>query len=165
MKQVINIQINNPRIEILRKKYDKVFRNVKTHVTLVYPFEVKNQVELKEHIEYCLQGINSFEIVFEKVRKSGKYLVLDVGKNRDKLMNLHEKLNSGMLRGFENKEVSIYLPHITLGRFDSHEDMMKVINELRERGSNFRIMVDKISLLALNEDGSMKSKEDFNLVY
>ena len=163
MTQVINIPIKNPRIEALRRKYDKVFRNRKTHVTLVYPFEVKDQAKLFEHIEYCLEGIGPFEIVFEKVRKSSNYLVLDVAKNQEKLLMLSKKLNSGILSGFENKELSIYLPHITLGIFDSHEALMKVINELRARGSNFRVMVNKISLLTLNEDGSAKEIKNFVL--
>lgn len=163
MKQVINIQISNPRIEILRKKYDKVFKNVKTHVTLVYPFEFENQTKLCEHIEYCLAGIEPFEIVFEKLRKSGNYLVLDVSKNKEKLLLLYKKLNSGILSGFENKEISIYLPHITLGVFESHEELMRVINELRARGSNFRVIVDKISLITLNEDGSAKEIKNFTL--
>lgn len=163
MTQVINILINNPRIEILRKKYDPGINKYKTHLTLVYPFEVKDQAKLKEHIEYCLAGIEPFEIVFERVRKSGNFLVLDVGKSQEKLLYLYKKLNSGILGGFENKEISIYLPHITLGIFDSNEELMKVINELRARGSNFRVIVNKVSLLTLNEDGSMKSKEDFKL--
>jgi 2'-5' RNA ligase len=163
MKQVINILIKNPRIEILRKKYDHVFRKVKTHVTLVYPFEIKDHAKLVEHIEYCLAGMAPFEIVLDKLRKSRNYLVLDVGKNQEKLLNLHKKLNSGILSGFENKELSIYLPHITLGMFDSHEELMKVINELRERGSNFRVIVDKISLLTLNDDGSAKEITNFAL--
>jgi len=163
MKQVVNILINNPRIEVLRKKYDHVFRNRKTHVTLVYPFEVKDQAKLNEHIEYCLQGVEPFEIVFDKFRKSGSYLVLDVGKNQEKLLNLYKKLNSGMLQGFENKDISVYLPHITLGIFESNEELMQVINESRARGSNYRVMVDKISLLTLNEDGSAKKIENFLL--
>jgi 2'-5' RNA ligase len=163
MKQAINIQISNPRIEILRKNYDHVFKNRKTHVTLVYPFEVQDQVELAKHIEYCLEGIEPFELVFEKVRKSNNYLVLDVGRNQEKLLNLYKKLNSGILSGFENKDISIYLPHITLGMFDSNEELMRVINELRLRGSNFKVMVDKISLLTLNEDGSAKEIKNFML--
>lgn len=163
MKQAIYILISNPRIEILRKKYDRVFRKRKTHLTLVYPFEVKDQVKLAEHIEYCLAGIKPFEIVFERVRKSRNYLALDVGKNQEILLNLYKRLNSGILAGFENKELSIYLPHITLGTFDSHEELMKVINELRLRGSNFRIIVDKISLITLNKDDSAKEIKNFKL--
>jgi len=163
MKQVINIQISNPRIEILRKKYDHKFKKIKTHLTLVYPFEVKDQGKLIEHIEYCLKGISPFEIVFERLRKSDNYLVLDVTKNRKTLLALYKKLNSGILSGFENKDISIYLPHITLGLFKCHEELMQAIGELRARGSNFRFMVDKISLANLNEDDSVNGIQDFVL--
>jgi 2'-5' RNA ligase len=163
MKQAIVILVKNPRIEILRKAYDKDFKKYKTHITLVYPFEVKDRAKLIEHIEYCLKGIEPFEIVLERARKSNNYLFLDVTKNQETLLNLYKTLNSGILRGFENNEFSIYRPHVTLGRFNSHEELMTVINELRERGSNFRIMVDKISLITLNDDGSAKDIENFKL--
>lgn len=164
MKQTINILLNNPRIEILRRKYDPNFKKTKTHLTLVYPFEVKDQARLIEHIEYCLKDIQQFEILFEKLRKSGNYLVLDVSRNQEKLLNLYKKLNSAILSGFENKDISIYLPHITLGIFNSHEELMEVINKLRARGSNFRFIVDKINLVDLNDDGSSKSIRSFKLV-
>lgn len=163
MKQTINILIDNPRIENLRKKYDPNYKKIKTHLTLVYPFEVQKQDKLKEHIEYCLGGLENFEIIFQKVRKSKNFLVLDVTTNRQKLLDLYKKLNSGVLAGFENKELSIYLPHITLGFFNSDEELMKVINELREIGSNYRVLVDKINLVTLNKDDSIKEVESFNL--
>jgi len=163
MKQTINILIDNPRIENLRKKYDPNYKKIKTHLTLVYPFEVQEQDKLKEHIEYCLNGLENFEIIFQKVRKSKNFLVLDVTTNRQKLLDLYKKLNSGVLAGFENKELSIYLPHITLGFFNLDEELMKVINELREIGSNYRVLVDKINLVTLNKDDSIKEVESFNL--
>jgi 2'-5' RNA ligase len=163
MKQVINIIIDNPRIENLRRKYDVNYKKFKTHLTLVYPFEVKDQEKLKEHILFCLARLEPFEIVFQKVRKSKNFLVLDVTTNRQKLLDLYKKLNSGILAGFENKEISIYLPHLTLGVFDSNEALMEVINELRSIGSNYRILVDKINLATLNEDNSIKDIETFVL--
>lgn len=163
MKQVINIMIDNPRIEVLRKKYDADFKRFKTHLTLVYPFEVKDQAKLIEHIQYCLSGLEPFEIIFEKLRKSRDHLVLDVSRNQEKLLTLYKKLNSGILAGFENKEISLYLPHITLGVFNTHEEMMKVINELRARGSNFKAIVNKITLLTLNKDDSIHKTQEFVL--
>lgn len=163
MKQVINIPIINSRIEIMRDNYDRAFRKIPTHVTLVYPFEVKDQAKLIEHIQLALQGLQPFEITFERLRKSNNYLVLDVDKNQRILLDLYKKLNKGILEGFENKELSIYLPHVTLGNFDSNEDLMKVITELRGRGSNYRVMVDKINLLTLNADNSVKDKKEFLL--
>lgn len=163
MKQVINILLSNPRIEILRKKYDPFYKKIKTHLTLVYPFEVKDQEKLIEHIDYCLKDTHPFEIVLDNVRKSGNYLVLDVGRNRALLLDLYHRLNSGILKGFENKELSIYIPHITLGIFNSNEELMTVINLLRERGSNFKFIVEKINLSTLNEDNSIKETKTFLL--
>ena len=138
MKQTIFIPIKNPRIDALRKKYDTNFKKIQTHVTLVYPFEVRDQIQLTHDLDYCLKELVSFEIVFENFRKSSNYLVLDAGKNQRILLELYKKLNSGILAGFENKDISIYLPHVTIGKFNLNEDLMMALGEMRSRGSNLR---------------------------
>jgi len=163
MKQSIVIPIKSIRIDKLRKKYDPYFSKIKTHVTLVYPFEVEDQNKLIEHINYCLEKIESFEITFHKLRKSKNFLVLDVERNREKLLRLYKLLNSGILSGFENKELSIYLPHITLGIFNSNPELMEAIKGLRGRNLDFRVDVKGITLLTLNEDNSIKTEKSFNL--
>jgi 2'-5' RNA ligase len=163
MKQVINIIIKNKRLEILRKRYNPPFKKIPAHITLVYPFEVSDQEKLIVHIENCLKGINPFEITLQKVRKSGNYLVLDVVKNKTLLLNLYKKLNSELLSGFENKELSLYLPHITLGLFDNIQELMQAINSLRQQNLSYRIEVEKISLLTLDSKDSIISRRDFKL--
>ncbi len=163
MKQTINILLKSKRLDILRKKYDSPYKKIKTHITLVYPFEVENQEKLVEHVEYSLCNMSQFKITLHKARKSGRHLVLDVADNKTILINLYKKLNSGILTGFENKELSIYLPHVTLGVFDSNEKMNEALSNLREQNLSYSIDVDAINLITLNGDDSIKDIKAFKL--
>jgi len=163
MKQTINILLKSKRLDILRTKYDSPYKKVKTHITLVYPFEVENQEKLVEHIEYSICGISQFKITLQKARRSGKHLVLDGADSKNLLIDLYKKLNSGILAGFENKELSIYLPHVTLGVFESNEEMNEALAKLREQNLSYLIEVDAINLLTLNSDDSVKEIKVFKL--
>ena len=37
------------KVEVIRKKYDKYYKEFKNHVTLSYPFKIKNQKLLNKH--------------------------------------------------------------------------------------------------------------------
>lgn len=163
MKQTINILLKSKRLDILRKKYDSPYKKIKTHITLVYPFEVENQERLTEHIEHCLTGLTQFKITLQKARKSGTHLVIDAVDNNEILIDLYKKLNSGILAGFENKELSIYLPHVTLGVFSAPEKMSEALAKLREQNLSYLIDVDAINLLTLNSDDSVKETKAFKL--
>jgi 2'-5' RNA ligase len=163
MKKTINILLKSKRLDILRKKYDSPYKKIKTHITLVYPFEVKNQEKLAEHIEHCLTGLTQFKITLRKAKKSGKQLVIDAVDNNELLMDFYKKLNSGILTGFENKELFIYLPHVTLGVFNSTEKMNEALAKLREQNLSYLVEVDAINLLTLNSDNSIKDIRSFKL--
>ena len=163
MKQTLNIILKSKRLDILRKKYDSPYRKLKTHITLVYPFEVENQEKLTAHIEQCLAGLIQFKITLQKARKSGQHLVIDVAENKNILIDLYKKLNSGILAGFENKELSIYLPHVTLTALDSAEKMSAALSSLREQNLNYSVDIDAINLVTLNADDSVKETKVFKL--
>lgn len=163
MKQTINLLLKSKRLDILRTKYDSPYKKIKTHITLVYPFEVENQEKLVEHIESSICGLSQFKITLQKARKSGKHLVLDVVENKNLLIDLYKKLNSGILAGFENKELSIYLPHVTLGVFESSDKMSEALANLREQNLSYSVEIDAINLLTLNSDDSVKEIKVFKL--
>jgi len=88
---------------------------------------------------------------------------LDGADSKNLLIDLYKKLNSGILAGFENKELSIYLPHVTLGVFESNEEMNEALAKLREQNLSYLIEVDAINLLTLNSDDSVKEIKVFKL--
>jgi len=164
MKQVINIIIENKEIDRIRKKYDKNYGKIKSHISLVYPFEVDDG-ELREHINNIINNFGKFEIILRGFEKSAKeyYLYLLIDKGNEKIIELYKKFNSGILSGFKNKDMPVYIPHVTLGVFNSEEEINKAVQELEKQKIKIKFFVDKINLLTLNGDFSINKQEDFQL--
>ena len=166
MKQVLTIILEkDEKIEQVRKKYVPNYENFKPHITLVYPFEFEDQDKLKEHISESLKDFEPFEISLEGLQKSAKgyYLYLLVNKGKEKIVNLHEKLNGGILNNFRNPDMPKYIAHLSIGVFENEEQRKKAIDEISKMNIIFEMKIKSIQLLTIDEKHSLKSKEDFYL--
>jgi len=164
MKQAISIFLEkNNEIEKVRKEHVPNYEKFEPHITLVYPFEVKNQSKLKEHISNSLKDFESFYISLKGIQKSAKgyclYLLVDEGK--EKVMKLHEKLNEGILSNFRNLDMPEYIPHLTIGVFDSEEKRDNAFKKISEMNISFKMRINSIQLLTINDDFSLEFKKDF----
>ena len=168
MKQAIVINFNESKIDKIRKryipKYNK-YKSFKPHVTLVYAFEVKDQKKLNEHIKNVVKGIKSFNLSLKGFQRSVKeyylYLLLDKGKS--KVMALYKKLNKGVLSSFKNKDMTRYIPHITLGVFKTRKQIDEASEDLKKKKVGFKTNIKSIQLLTLNKNHSIKKTKRFNL--
>jgi len=164
MKQIINIFINNPKLEKLRKKYDPNYKKYKTHLTLVYPFEIKDQKKLYDHIFKYTKKIGSFNANFSKIGRSEKdfylYLLPDL-ESHQLFMQLHRTLSSNILSFVKNEDLPKYVPHIPIGFFKSEEERETAIREIQKEGINLNLKIEEVHLLNLNPDGSLNSVNTF----
>ena len=85
VEQVLTIFLQkDEKVEQIRKKYVPNYEKLKLHITLVYPFEFKDQDKLKKYILKSLKGFDPFEISLKGLQKSAKgyylYLFVNVGK-------------------------------------------------------------------------------------
>jgi len=165
VKQAIVIFVNNKKVNYIRKKYDSGFKKYRSHISLVYNFNISNQRELFVHIQKSIKGIKPFNIKLKGLGKSAKeyYLYLLINKNKSIIMKLYKKLNLGLLSGFENKNLPKYIPHVTLGIFNSRKDIDEASNSLEKDRLGVNMVISKISLLTLNPDNSIKSIKNFKL--
>ncbi|MFW6047027.1 MAG: 2'-5' RNA ligase family protein [Candidatus Woesearchaeota archaeon] len=166
MKQVLTIFLKkDEKIEQIRKKYVPNYEKFEPHITLVYPFEFKDQDKLKEHISESLTDFKPFEISLEGLQKSAKgyYLYLLVNKGKEKIVSLHEKLNGGILNNFRNPDMPKYIAHLSIGVFENEEQREKAIDEISKMNIKFESKIKSIQLLTIGEAHSLKSKEDFLL--
>ena len=166
MKQVLKIFLDkNEKIEKIRKKYVPNYEKFEPHITLVYPFEFEEQDKLKEHISESLKDFKPFEISLKGLQKSAKgyYLYLLVNKGKEKIVSLHEKLNGGILDNFRNPDMPEYIAHLSIGVFESEDEREKAIDEISKMNIKFEARINSIQRLTINEDHSLKSKEDFYL--
>ena len=158
MKQVITLLIKNEEINKLRKKYYSAYKKFKTHLTLVYPFEVNNQTALFEHIFSSINKIKPFKIDFGKFYASNNFVCLAVESKG--CWKLYNKLNRAILAGFENKEVK-FRPHITITVLRTTREARALVKKLNRSQLTDRVSINLIYLLTLNKDHSIKSKKGF----
>ena len=166
MKQVLTIFLDkDEKIDNIRKKYVPNYEKFEPHITLVYPFEFENQDKLKEHISESLKDFEPFEISLKGLQKSAKgyYLYLLVNKEKEKIVSLHKKLNGGILDKFRNPDMPEYIAHLSIGVFESEEQREKAIGEISKKKIKFETKINSIQLLTIDEEHSLKSKEDFYL--
>jgi 2'-5' RNA ligase len=166
MKQAIVIFLRkDAKVESVRKKYVPHYNKFKPPVSLVYEFNNVNQNKLYGHIKKSISDIKAFNIALDGLKKSAKdyYLYLAVGKNKDKLILLHKRLNLGLLRNFKNKDMPKYIPHITLGIFNSKKEIETAIKEIKKENLQVKYFVDSIQLITLNGDDALKTVKTFAL--
>ena len=166
MKQVLTLFLEkNEDIEEIRKKYVPNYEKFEPHITLVYPFEVEEQNKVKEHINKVLEEFKIFNISLEGIQKSaeGYYLYLLVNKGKEIIEKLHGKLNGGILSDFKNQDMPVYIAHLSIWVFESEEEREKAFEEISKKKIYFETKINSIQLITINEDHSLKNKEDFML--
>ena len=145
---------NIDKIEKVRKKYDELYRLIKPHITLAFPFnsEISNE-ELKESLKEHLRGVKKFKISMrgislKKDERNINYIFLNFGNGKEEIMHIHNLIYEKVL----NKKIKFeYVPHITLGCI---KDLEKIDKEILDEISNekFETLVDKIYLEKIGEN-------------
>jgi 2'-5' RNA ligase len=149
---------NGQIIDRVRLQYDPLANHVRPHITLAFPFESHIETaELKEHISSVLSEIKTFEITLNGItptRNFGKYLFLNIQKGNDEIVELHKILYTGILQNYypEWLRGKTFLPHITVGSFESEEDFEMAANETRNIADSFRTTVNEISVEIIDEN-------------
>ena len=157
MEQAINIQ--------LKIKPPLLYKKRKPHLTLVYPFEIKNQKDLEKHIKKSIENIKPFKITLKGLQKSkkGHYLSLTIDKGKSQIMEMYRNLNSKILKNFKHPKIPRYAPHVTLGKFKSKKEIDMVVKDLKAQNLEFSTKINSIQLITVRKDESIKSTKNFNL--
>lgn len=157
MKRAIHLfpEFNNLKIiESLRMQYDPLFGLIPPHITLVFPFEshISSQI-LQTHILDALKGITQFPIKLQDFTGTvDQYLFLNVKKGNDQIIELHDRLYSGLLSSHRNQRFSFY-PHLTIGKFTNEETLMTALTEANRNNTQFETIISKIFIESIDESG------------
>lgn len=142
-------------INEIRQKYDPLYKLVKPHITLVFPF--KNQMSdmiLKQKLEECLKETASFPLVLQGISKHkdtyGNYIFLNITKGSQEIIEIH---NSLYLHIFGEQYCQPYIPHMTIGNLDSTDKMEQAYNSLKNRDLCFTTVIEKISVEVIGANG------------
>lgn len=148
-------------IDGLREKYDPLAKLVRPHITLVFPFESNIRAEdLKAHLTKALAGFRPFDLHMEEIlaidNALGRYLFLGVNRGTEQIKKISLSLYSGLLESFRPEWFSdkTYMPHITLGSFDSKESLDKAYREVSQINLCFSERVNQIAVEVIGADES-----------
>lgn len=158
-------------IDEIRNKYDPLGNHVKPHVTLVFTFEsTLSTLDLKNHLEEVLKNIKPFKLTLQEIIKVdnplGMYLFLHIKEGIDEIRILTEKLYTGILQNYKpdwlNRET--FLPHMTIGSFNSKEDLNKAFENTQFMKDEFKTVVSKISTEIIDENENSIIEIEVNLL-
>lgn len=146
---------NVEEIEVLREKYDPLHSFIPPHITLVHPFMSNLTLhELIEHINSCLVGIKPFEIRLQNVTGApDHYLFLNVKKGNDSIIELRDRLYSGILEKYLVRDLS-YMPHLTVGKLNTEREFNKALDVTLSFKTEFAATAYKIAVEQIAEDGT-----------
>jgi 2'-5' RNA ligase len=152
-------------IQMLREKYDPLANCIAPHITIVFPFDSERKTdELKSHFSEVLRGTRKFGIRLENITGDFRdgYLFLNVKKGNDQIIELHDKLYSGILQKFSYRKV-IYCPHLTIGKMQDTAEFDKAIQELGSFVESFETVIDKVYVENIDAGGNSVIEFAFNL--
>ncbi|XXM74466.1 2'-5' RNA ligase family protein [Lysinibacillus sphaericus] len=142
-------------IENVREKYDPLHSFIPPHITLVHPFiSSLSKEELIDHMRDCLACTHPFNIKCQNVTGAeGHYLFLNVKKGNDDIIDLRDRLYSGILKRHYKRELS-YMPHVTVGKLDDGDTFKKALDDTDAFNAEFTSTIHKISVEQIGEDGT-----------
>ncbi|WP_281171468.1 2'-5' RNA ligase family protein [Peribacillus kribbensis] len=137
----------------LRQKLDPLYKYIPPHLTLVFPFRSTiKTASLKQHIETAVQNIKPFDLTLNGISGwNNEYLFLDVIKGSKEIAMLHDTLYKGLLYEFLNKEI-LYVPHMTIGRFEDKEKWEEALKDLKNFNHVFTDLVEEIYVEVIDEE-------------
>ena len=155
-----NIDIIND----IRKKYDPLYKYIKPHITIIFPFNsilTSDQIEIE--LTKLLMDFNPFTLEMDRITGHvDGYVFLNISKGMEKIIAIHDKLYSGKFSSFYDNRYT-YIPHITLGRIGNREIFLEFLRENIKSKYKFRCLVKKISVEIIHEDESSEIEYEYYL--
>lgn len=145
-------------IEELREKYDPLFKHVKPHITLVFPFDSSIETnQLNEHLLNSLKNIAPFPIKLQgitPVKSYGNYLYLNIKEGKERINEIHKRLYTDILEDYIPEWLlkEGYYPHLTVGNINEEDWYVKAIKETKDYHYEFETIVDTVSVEIIDEN-------------
>lgn len=175
----INIKMNNPRYAIvifpkfdnenqmdqLRHQFDPLASVIRPHLTLVFPFESDLPLEqIRGHVQFAIQGVLPFEVILRGITGSdAEYLFLNVKHGNDQIIQLHDRLYTGLLLSHLNREHT-YIPHLTIGRLDNKDSFLTALSVTQNMDETFILVIKDLALVRIDNNYSIEARFDLGNV-
>jgi 2'-5' RNA ligase len=146
-----------------RKRYDPSYALIPPYIRLKEAFELEEArlPELIEHLEQVASTTNRFPVRFHRVstfHPTNNVIFLAV-QDKEPFLKLHEKI----VQRFPEKETYAFVPHLTIGRDLSDDELRDVTSQLSMVKFDLECEVDRFHLIYQLEDGIWSTYQTFLL--
>lgn len=146
-------------IDDIRKKYDPLAKHVEPHISLAFTFEsCLGEADIREHLASVIENIKPFNLMLQEIIKIdnplGKYLFLNIVEGNEEIKNLNSRIYTGILEEYKPQWLNekTFMPHMTIGSFNSTEDLNSAFEDVKLIKESFTTIVDKISVEIVDEN-------------
>lgn len=156
---------NEDIISKIRNNYDPLSEYIAPHITIVFPFESDLTTEaLKKNFDKVLNGTESFSIKLKDFTGDYRdgYLFLNVKNGNDKIIEIHDKLYTGLFKSFLNRKLT-YCPHLTVGRLSENTQFNNAIEELTFLDESFETIIKKVFVINIDNNETSSIEFSFDL--
>lgn len=114
-------------IEDIRQRFDRLQGRVEPHFTLVFPFAGVSVGKVLGHVQHIASEVEPIPFKLAKIAavrdplRPGAHLFFLPDEGVQQITDLHDRLYSGVL-ATRLHPTAVYLPHVTVGRFERYED-------------------------------------------
>ena len=146
-----------------RKRYDPAYALIPPYIRLKEPFELEESQlpDLVEYLEQVASSTNRFQARFHRVSSfhpTNNVIFLAL-QDKEPFHALHQKI----VQRFPEKETYAFVPHLTIGRDLSDDELRDVTGQLSMVKFDLTSEVDRFHLIYQLEDGIWSSYQTFLL--
>lgn len=168
IKRAIVLYPNFTNISIIngiRDLYDPLSSYIAPHITIVFPFDSDITInELKLHLDDVMKGLKKFPVVLKDFTGDFRdgYLYLNVKIGNDNIIELHDRLYTGILSPFLIRKMT-YCPHLTAGVLNEQIDFDNAIDKLSNNHEKFVATVDRLYVINIDNTETCRIELTYTL--
>ncbi|SYW20966.1 2'-5' RNA ligase family protein [Oenococcus oeni] len=140
---------NSSEINLIRKRIDPLYKNIRPHVSLVFPFDSPiSDDHLITLTQDTLKKVDRFKIELKHLSGDlrGGYLWFEVGQGQKQIEIIHDSLYKNLeLSVFLRKDIP-YIPHLTVGQQLRGAQVEKLVQQLNKKNFLFESEIKSVSI-------------------
>jgi 2'-5' RNA ligase len=138
-------------IQAIRQQHDRKYRRWMPHITMVYPFRPMDDFPmLHEPLAAAVARLPAFDVTlaeFKTFRHRRDNTIWLKPEPHEPLVELHEVLWKTCLGGPGSSGGGRFQPHLSVGRVQGKDKMLRLVEELQTAWKPVKFRVDRVSII------------------
>jgi len=145
------------RIEAFRARHDPAAKDVRAHLSLVFPFPTAlTRLQVETHVRRVLGRTPPLPVTFRRVRlEANEFVFLMASRGAASIVALHDRLYTRSLRQHLRRDLP-YEPHITIARNADIAKLERALEEAEEAlAGEYAGVMREATLLSVGPGGKI----------